>query len=111
MHELGLASNIVAIVADAAKGRKVRRVRLDVGEMSGVMAEAIEFCFDVVAKGTPLDGAILDIRRIKGFGECRDCGARFETNSLYQSCACGSINIDRLAGEELNIKEMELEES
>jgi hydrogenase nickel incorporation protein HypA/HybF len=110
MHELSITQNIVAIVSDAAKGQKVRRVTLDIGELSGVTPDAIAFCFDVVAKGTALDGAVLDIHRIKGLALCRTCGARFATDTIYQSCACGSLNIQRLAGEELKIREMELEE-
>ncbi len=109
MHELGITRNIVAIVAAAAEGRRVRRVRLDVGQLSGVMADAIEFCFEIVAKGTPLDGAVLDIRRVKGLAQCRECGARFATDTLYQRCGCGSSAIDRLAGEELKIRDMEME--
>ncbi len=62
MHELGITRNIVAIVAEAAKGRPVRRVTLEIGKLSGVMSEAIAFCFDVVAQGTPLEGAALEIR-------------------------------------------------
>ena len=57
MHELGITRNIVAIVEEAAKGRRVRRVTLEVGELSGVMSEAIAFCFDVVTAGTALEGA------------------------------------------------------
>ena len=45
MHELGISRNIVAIVGDAAKGRRVRRVTLEIGKLSGVMADAIVFCF------------------------------------------------------------------
>jgi len=45
------------VVEEAAKGRRVRRVTLDVGQLSGVMPDAILFCFDIVAKGTLLDGA------------------------------------------------------
>jgi len=40
MHELGITRNIVAIVGDAANGRRVRRVMLDIGKLSGVMSEA-----------------------------------------------------------------------
>ena len=66
MHELGITRNIVSIVSEAAEGRPVRRVTLEIGKLSGVMAEAIAFCFDVVAEGTPLEGAELDIRRNRG---------------------------------------------
>ncbi|RWE34243.1 MAG: hydrogenase maturation nickel metallochaperone HypA, partial [Mesorhizobium sp.] len=52
MHELGITRNIVSIVEDAAKGRRVRRVTLDVGRLAGVMPDALAFCFDVVSRGT-----------------------------------------------------------
>jgi Zn finger protein HypA/HybF involved in hydrogenase expression len=43
MHELGITRNIVAIVADAANGRRVRCVTLEIGKLSGVMKDAIAF--------------------------------------------------------------------
>jgi hydrogenase nickel incorporation protein HypA/HybF len=111
MHELGITRNIVAIVSDAAKGRRVRRVTLEVGELSGVMTDAILFCFDVVAQGTVLEGTSLDIRKIEGRARCTACGTEFATATLYTPCACGSRELERLQGEELTIKTMELEEA
>jgi hydrogenase nickel incorporation protein HypA/HybF len=66
MHELGITHNIVAIVGEAAKGRRVVKVTLAVGAQAGVMTDAIEFCFDVVAKGTPVEGAVLDFVQLAG---------------------------------------------
>ena len=109
MHELGITRNIVAIVSDAAKGRRVKRITVDIGDLSGILADSVAFCFDVVAKGTVLDGAALEIRRVKGRAACRDCGTEFATSALHQPCACGSRNLARLAGEELKIRDMELE--
>lgn len=111
MHELGITRSIVSIVEEAANGRRVRRVTLDVGRLAGVIPEALSFCFDVVSRGTMLDGARLDIREIDGRCRCLDCGAEFETSTLYQACGCGSRHLERLAGEELKIREMELEEA
>lgn len=109
MHELGITRNIVAIVAEHAKGRVVQRVTLDIGKLSGVDAQAIRFCFEVVAKGTLIDGARLELRETDGRGRCRGCQAEFPTPTLYASCACGSREIERLAGEELMVREIELE--
>lgn len=111
MHELGITRNIVAIVADAARGRRVRRVTLEVGALSGVLTEAIAFCFDAVAQGTVLEGAALDIRTIEGRARCTACGEEFATPTLYTPCACGSRQVERIAGEELLVKTMELEEA
>jgi hydrogenase nickel incorporation protein HypA/HybF len=109
MHELGITRNIVSIVSEAAAGRRVRRVTLEIGKLSGVMADAIAFCFDVVAEGTPLEGAKLEIRQIDGAGRCSACGAEFAMPTLHASCPCGARQSVRLRGEELKVKTMELE--
>ena len=109
MHELGITRNIVAIVSEHAAGRKVSRVALDIGKLSGVMSDAISFCFDVVANGTCLDGAKLEIFDIEGKGRCRACQAEFATPQLYTPCACGSRDIERLSGEDLKVREYEFE--
>jgi hydrogenase nickel incorporation protein HypA/HybF len=111
MHELGITRNIVSLVAEAAAGRRVRRVTLEVGKLSGVMVDAIRFCFDLVAEGTVLEGAILEISEPAGRARCRDCAAEFDTVTLWAACSCGSRNLLRLQGEELLVKTMELEEA
>ena len=109
MHELGITRNIVAIVAEHASGRKVTRVTVDIGRLSGVMSDAVRFCFDVVARGTCVEGAKLHIRDIEGRGRCRACHAEFATPQLYSPCTCGNRDIERLAGEELKVREFEFE--
>jgi hydrogenase nickel incorporation protein HypA/HybF len=66
MHELGVSRNIVAIAGEAARGRRVQRVTIEIGKMSGVMADAVRFCFDAVAAGTPVAGAVLHIVETAG---------------------------------------------
>jgi hydrogenase nickel incorporation protein HypA/HybF len=110
MHELGISRSIVAIVGEAAKGRRVRRVTLEIGKLSGVMREAIEFSFDVVAQGTPAAGAVLEIREIEGRARCAECGAEFMLPDFFAACVCGSRRLAFLAGEELNIKSVDLED-
>jgi len=109
MHEMGITRNIVSIVAAHAKTQKVRRVKLEVGKLSAVMPDALLFCFDVVAKGTVLEGAKLEIVEVVGQALCRDCGEQVELHEIVTACVCGSRNLKRISGDELNIKEMELE--
>jgi hydrogenase nickel incorporation protein HypA/HybF len=111
MHELGITRNIVAIVSDAAAGRRVRRVTLEVGKLACVMPGSIAFCFDALSQGTALEGARLEIREIEGRARCLDCGAEFATETLFTPCTCGSHHLLRLAGEELTVKSMELAEA
>lgn len=111
MHELGIASNIVAIVADASKGRRVRRVTLEIGKLSGVMSAAVAFCFDAVAQGTAVEGAELEIREIDGLARCQSCGGEFAAETLFTPCACGSRRLVFVRGEELNVKSAEFMEA
>jgi hydrogenase nickel incorporation protein HypA/HybF len=111
MHELGIARNIVAIVVEAARGKHVRCVRLELGRLGGVMPDAIAFCFDVVAQGTVLEGAKLEIDVVPGVARCRSCGAEFGIDVLFAVCGCGSRELAVIRGEELMIKNMEVEEA
>lgn len=111
MHELSITCNIVELVEQAAHGRRVSRVTLEIGKLSGVAPGAIAFCFPEVAKGTPVEGASLDIREIAASALCAACGAHFATPSMLTICPCGSLQFERLGGEELNIKSIELDEA
>lgn len=110
MHELGITRSIVSIVDEAAGGRRVKRVTLDIGVHAGVVPNAIAFCFDIVAKGTALESAHLEINTIPGRAHCRACGSKYETATPYQGCSCGARDVERLTGHELKIREMELAE-
>ncbi len=111
MHELAITQNIAGIVADAAKGRRVTRVTLEIGKLSGVMADAIAFCFEVVAHGTPLEGASLEILEIDGRARCEACGFEFDAETLFAPCPCGSHRSRRVRGEELIVKSVEMMEA
>lgn len=110
MHELGITQNIVTIVAEHAKGAKVQRVSLEIGKLSAIMPDAILFCFDVCCQGTVLEGATLEIIEVPGLARCRQCGTEVPLEQPFGICSCGSIALDVIAGEELKIKEMEIEE-
>jgi hydrogenase nickel incorporation protein HypA/HybF len=110
MHELSITRNVVAIVAERAAGQRVTRVRLQIGCLSAVLPDAIRFCFDICAADTPLAGARLEIDEIGGRGRCDDCGAETALSIPAGRCpACGAAGLRLIAGQELNIKEMEVE--
>jgi len=110
MHELGITRNVVSIVSERAQGQKVLRVTLEVGRLSGMLPEAIRFCFDVCSEGTPVQGALLEIVEIEGRGDCAACGARpVMTAPLGRCPVCQEPSLRIVAGTELKIKEMEME--
>ncbi len=110
VHELSITQSVVDICQEKAAGRRVIEVVLEIGALSGVVPESVEFCFDVCAQGTPLEGAALTIERIPGEGFCAGCGATFPVRAVYEPCpACGGYGVDITAGEELRVKELEVE--
>jgi hydrogenase nickel incorporation protein HypA/HybF len=110
MHELGITQNIVAIVTEHAQGAKVQRVLLQIGKLSAIMPDAIRFCFDICSQGTVLEKAKLEILETPGLGKCCECGLEVPLEKPFGRCQCGSSQIDVIAGEELKIKEIEIEE-
>lgn len=110
MHELGITRNVVAIVSERAQGQKVLRVTLEVGRLSGLMADAIRFCFELCSRGTPLEGAVLEILEPEGRGRCSACGSEHALTMPLGRCpSCHAPSLRIVAGEELKIREMEVE--
>ena len=112
MHELALARSIVAIAEEAANGRRVRRVTVEVGALSGVMPQALSFCFDAVVMDSAINGATLELVELPARARCDACGAEFEQAHFISPCsACGSPRFTRFQGDELNVKTLEIEEA
>lgn len=110
MHELGITQNIVAIATEYAAGARVRRVCLEIGQLSAVLPDAIRFCFDVCCQDTLLEGAKLEILEIPGLGRCRCCGTEIPLSQPFGVCDCGSCELELIQGQELKIHELEIEE-
>lgn len=110
MHELSITRSVVAVVAERAIGRRVTRVRLEIGRLSAVIPDAVRFCFDICARGTPLEGAALEIVEIPGKGRCERCALEVDLALPAGRCPrCEAAGLKVIAGQELNIKEMEVE--
>jgi hydrogenase nickel incorporation protein HypA/HybF len=111
MHELSIAEAVVAIALDHAAGRRVVKVELKVGHLRQVVPSALEFAFALVAEGTPLDGAELEIEEVPAAGRCRRCGTETVLAAFPLLCAgCGSADLEVLRGEELLVDALELDE-
>lgn len=108
MHEMAITQSVIDAVCNRMGDAQVRRVCLEIGTLSGVAADSVRFCFDLVTEGTTLEGATLDIVQPSGRARCGDCGAEFPLNDLLVLCECGSANRELLAGEELRIREVEV---
>jgi hydrogenase nickel incorporation protein HypA/HybF len=108
MHELGIAQEIVEVVAEASRGARVTRIVVEIGKLSTVLPDALRFCFDLATRDTVAEGAALDIVEIPGRARCVACGADVALEQPFGRCACGNTDLEWLSGDELRIREMEV---
>jgi hydrogenase nickel incorporation protein HypA/HybF len=112
MHELAIADSIVAIASRHADGRRVTRVEVRVGHLRQVVPDALEFAFRLVAEGTCVAGAELELEEVPAAGRCRACGAEGVLDGFPLQCSsCGSLDLELTGGEELLVDSLELEET
>jgi hydrogenase nickel incorporation protein HypA/HybF len=111
MHELSIAEAIVDVATRHAAGRRVVRVDVRVGHLRQVVPASLEFAFTLVCQGTALDGADLVIEQVPARGRCRRCDAESALEDMPLRCGgCGELDPELLAGEELLVDALELEE-
>ena len=113
MHEVGITQSIIEIAekhATEGGARRVLSLTIEIGELSGVVPEALEFVFEACSRGTLLEESKLVIERIPGRARCGDCRRETGIDSYSFACpACDSFALEILQGEELRIKEMEVD--
>ena len=115
MHEMGIATEIVRIVTDSIppdlKAPKVARINLTVGKLAAVVPQSLLFCFEIAAKETPAEGALLEIEEIAVSAQCNGCGHQWEMDEpAFQCPQCEGTSVEMLSGRELDIESIELEE-
>lgn len=109
MHEMSIAMAVVDQVAEAAQAgaaRSVSRVELEIGELAGVVPDALAFSFELARTGTPLDGAELVTRSVAARARCAPCAGEWAVGMPPDlSCpGCGNgTAVELLTGRELRI--------
>lgn len=107
MHEMSLAMAVVDQVGHAAAehgATEVAAVRLQVGELAGVVSDALHFSFSLACAGTVLEGAELLTEDVPGRARCASCSIGWDTGMPPQLCCpgCGAA-AELVSGRELRI--------
>ncbi|MGZ4957712.1 MAG: hydrogenase maturation nickel metallochaperone HypA [Methylomonas sp.] len=113
MHEMSLCEGILGVLQEQSRTQNFQRVRtvfLEIGVLAGVEVDAMRFSFDVVMQGTLADRARLEISLVPGSAWCLGCGQQVEVSQLYDECPlCGSYQLQVDGGQQMRIKELEVE--
>lgn len=108
MHELAVTQSVVDGVTERLGESRVTRVVLEIGAISGVVPDAVRFCFEICAAGTTLEGARLDIVHVPARARCRSCAEELVLADGIGLCSCGSADLQFVAGQELRIQAVEV---
>lgn len=113
MHEMSIAQSLIDIIKEEMSkndAKWLRSVSLHIGEMSGIVPEALSFSFDVITSGTAIEGAELKMDIVPLRGYCHRCDLTFKIENYAFVCQnCGDINIDTVSGQDLSIVEIEVD--
>ena len=90
MHEYSVVKSIIETAAtEAAKNgsrRRITRISLVVGELSGYVGDSINFYFELLSKGTLAEGAKLSLKFVKPRLKCPKCGKLFPYRGRNFKC-------------------------
>ncbi|MEU9284569.1 hydrogenase maturation nickel metallochaperone HypA [Streptomyces sp. NPDC048275] len=109
MHEMSIALAVIGQVEEAAERTgdvtTVRTVRLQVGELAGVVPDALSFCFELACAGTVLEGAELVTDTVPGRARCGPCAHEWAVGMppLLSCPRCDGSSTELLSGRELQI--------
>ena len=114
MHELSLMQGVLDSIKPVALengATAVTCITLDIGEMTQVVEEAMQFAFDALTEGEELfDGAELVMNFIPCRSKCFECGAEFSHDRYHMKCPeCASGHTIVVSGKEMHIASIEIE--
>jgi hydrogenase nickel incorporation protein HypA/HybF len=114
MHELSIAMSMVEMASEEAARRggvQVHAIHLKLGQLSGVVKDALLFSYEVVCAGTSLEGSSLVIEEVPVVVFCPACKAETALASLQHFCCsdCGAPTSEVVRGKELEVVALEIQ--
>lgn len=113
MHELGLVIHVIDEVEKVAAEHnvdKIKKLTLEIGEVSSVVPQYFRDCFEWSKKKTErMKDTELEIIMLEALSYCEDCKKTYKTTEHGKICPhCGSKNTYLVTGNEMSIKQIEV---
>ncbi|WP_286237819.1 hydrogenase maturation nickel metallochaperone HypA [Neptuniibacter halophilus] len=110
---MSICEGIMQVLEEQSRVQHYQRIRtvwLEVGPLAMVETDALRFCFEAVTRNTLADQARLEIIERPGEAWCLQCAQTVPIHNRYDACTqCGSYQLQVTQGDELRIKELEVE--
>ncbi|MBQ3426249.1 MAG: hydrogenase maturation nickel metallochaperone HypA [Clostridia bacterium] len=114
MHELSITQSILNIALETAEhegAKKVNKIKITLGEMTGCVPQYIQEYFDIVSENTIAHGAALVFKRIPAIAKCLDCGGETHLIRFRFRCDhCGSQKLTIVSGKEFLVESIDIDD-
>lgn len=112
MHEMSITLCMLDIVKEQMKkngSKRLKGLKIRVGELTAVEPGSLKFCFEVCTKDTPMEGAALEVEEVPFTGTCVNCKKTFRMEGYFSICpGCGGFSVKAVSGMELDIVSMDV---
>lgn len=112
MHELSIMEEALLRAFEETRhvgAHRIHRITMRIGEISGVVPEALRFAFDVATQNTIAEGADFQVEVVPVKCRCRTCGNAFQPSDFIYECpTCGALSSDVLQGREIELTSLEV---
>lgn len=113
MHEQSITEKMLRLVlaeAEAHQARRVKKIYITIGALSGIVADSVEFYFEFIAKGTIAAEAQLEFKVQPAVLFCTQCQTDFQKDLYDFLCpTCGNPGKLGGVGHECLIESIEVE--
>ncbi|HEX3043352.1 MAG TPA: hydrogenase maturation nickel metallochaperone HypA [Bacillota bacterium] len=113
MHEQSITDKMLRLVlaeAEAHQARRVTKINITIGALSGIVADSVEFYFQFLAKETKAAGAQLEFKVQPAVLFCTQCQVEFQKDLYDFLCpTCGAPGKLGALGHECLIESIEVE--
>jgi len=113
MHEFYLATEVIRIAereAEKAVAISIQEITIEVGDLSGVEADAFETALGLLSGDSVLASSKIRILRTPGKGKCNACDYEFEMNQRMATCPkCKAFPSEVHGGQEFRVLSLEIE--
>ena len=113
MHEMSIAQSVLDIAFGEMEKRaasRVQKIKISIGEFSGVVKDALEFAFEVLTPQTPASEAMIEIELVPLAAECPVCGpVPCHLNDLNLLCPTCGDPVAIIGGREMRVEYLDLD--
>mgnify|MGYP000114957802 CR=1 FL=1 len=112
MHEASIVESLIGLVAESVPpGSRVSRVDVQVGLLTGVSPDSMQFYFEILREDTVCAQAELAVTLEPLRARCGGCGALHSLDEMSWLCpACGAAGLTFENGDELHVRSVEVDD-